>query len=281
MAARSVDTLLRDAIDYAGMFAPASLDADAAERAYARHRGGDHRWITGAFVVAADRLAELAPTTRPLSVVTTAGSPADVERVLRRGDRGGIAALEFRPLPAPQIASVAAAAPRDIACFFEVPAGGELEIRLDAIAKCGGLAKIRTGGVTPEAFPSAAAVYGFFNACAERGVAAKATAGLHHALTGCYPLTYEPSSASAPMYGFLNVCTAAALVHAGSDEDEVCAALHESTAEAFAFEEDGMTWRTHRFSVEHLKSVRESVFRSFGSCSLREPIDELTRMQLL
>ena len=152
---------------------------------------------------------------------------------------------------------------------------------LDAVAACGALAKIRTGGLTPDAFPHAPSLYRFLRACRDRGLAAKATAGLHHAVSGCYPLTYEAASASAPMYGFLNVCTAAALVHMGATEDDVLRALNESSSAAFRFDDEGMEWRGRRFSTNDLRAMRQALFRSFGSCSLREPIDELTLMRAI
>ena len=70
-------------------------------------------------------------------------------------------------------------------------------------------AKIRTGGVSADAIPSAAQVAEFLAACAEAKVPFKATAGLHHPLRSVQKLTYEPGSASALMHGFINVFVAA------------------------------------------------------------------------
>jgi hypothetical protein len=77
------------------------------------------------------------------------------------------------------------------------------------------------------------------------------------------------------------MAAAAALVHAACPREEVIAVLGESSPDAFAFDEDGMAWRGHRISTDDLRTTRQALFRSFGSCSLREPIDELKRMQIL
>jgi len=192
-----------------------------------------------------------------------------------------IAALELKPVAPEQVAEICAAVSDDIEAYFEIPVDHDLERRLDAVAAYGALAKIRTGGLTPDAFPHASAIYRFLRACRDRGLAAKATAGLHHAVSGCYPLTYEAAGASAPMYGFLNVCAAAALVHMDATENDGLRALSESSSGAFQFDDEGLEWRGHRFSTNDLRAMRQALFRSFGSCSLREPIDELRLMRAI
>jgi hypothetical protein len=281
MAAETVEAMLRGMVDYAGMFPPAGLTLGDATAVYARHRDSAEAWLVGSFVVAAERLADLDPATGPLSVAVAATSPAALEPVLRTATRMTMTALEFRPVRPREIAALAAAVPAHIQAFFEVPPDDEVDRQLDAIAACGAAAKIRTGGLTPDAFPSAPAIYRFLRACADRHIPAKATAGLHHAVTGRYPLTYEAGSASGGMYGFLNVSAAAALVHTGSSRDDVLAVLEESSPGAFQFDEDRMGWRGRQISTNDVRAMRQTLFRSFGSCSLREPIDELKRMQLI
>jgi hypothetical protein len=281
VAASSVDVLLRGIVDYAGMFPPARLDAAGAEAEYARYCASQEAWLVGAFVVAADHLTHLSPATVPLSVVVSDTAPAALDRLWNGAAAASIRAVEFRPAPPALITQLAAAVPKPIQAFFEVPAGDDMGRRLDAIAACGAAAKIRTGGVTPDAFPGPEAVDTLLRGCAERGVAAKATAGLHHAVAGDYPLTYEPQSASGTMFGFLNISAAAALVHAGRARNDVIEVLRESSPDAFRFDENGMTWRGDRITLNQLRTMRQTLFRSFGSCSLREPVDDLKRMRLL
>ncbi|MEX2325390.1 MAG: hypothetical protein WD553_01255, partial [Gemmatimonadaceae bacterium] len=144
----------------------------------------------------------------------------------------------------------------------------------------GARAKIRMGGVTADAFPAPDDVVAFLAACAERRLAFKATAGLHHAVRAEYPLTYESGSQRVTMYGFLNVFLAAAALLAGAKADEARAILLESDLSAFRFDDGGVTWRERRLSTEALARSRE-LATSFGSCSFREPVDELLAAGLI
>ena len=83
------------------------------------------------------------------------------------------------------------------------------------------------------------------------------------------------------MYGFLNVCLASALVRSGAALEEVADALGESSADAFEFREDALVWRQRTMETTALAETRRRLFRSFGSCAFREPIEELAALRLL
>jgi hypothetical protein len=137
---------------------------------------------------------------------------------------------------------------------------------------------VRTGGVTVDAFPRSGKLLDFIVGCRRERVPFKATAGLHHAVRGSYRLTYEPNSPAGTMYGFLNVFLAAALVWAGDDEATALALLEERDASALAFSDDAITWRGRRITAEELRAARDAFAISFGSCSFREPVDQLARL---
>src|ERR1039457_1561226 len=59
-------------------------------------------------------------------------------------------------------------------------------------------AKVRTGGLTPEAIPSAEALGDFLGEAASRHIAFKATAGLHHPIPSRPPPPHAPASPVAP-----------------------------------------------------------------------------------
>ena len=145
----------------------------------------------------------------------------------------------------------------------------------------GARAKIRTGGVTADLFPSPEALADFLLQCAQRKLAFKATAGLHHAVRGVYKLTYEPDSACATMHGFLNVLLAACLAWYGGSRAQVRATLEETHAAAFRFDDAGVAWHGHRLSNAQLAAAREEFIVSFGSCSFEEPLQELRKLELL
>ena len=73
------------------------------------------------------------------------------------------------------------AIPATLDRFVEIPLDGTRDAWLDAIAEAGCSAKVRTGGLTADRFPSPASLAALLAACAHRGLPLKATAGLHHA----------------------------------------------------------------------------------------------------
>jgi hypothetical protein len=248
-------------IDYAGLFPPAGLPMEDAVRNYERYRRSGHAFALGRFVVPADRIGEV-PDDFPISVVgLTNAAPAD-------------AVLEVKAASAEDVDRIGEAAGKRAVradrrtTYVET---NDLGL-LGRIAHRGLRAKIRTGGVTPAAFPAAGDVAQFMRACRDAGVAFKATAGLHHPVRCLGPLTYEPNAPTGTMHGFVNVFLAAAMLdHA----DEV---LREEDPSAFSFDDDGVRWRDTRVSKEHLAGVRQSFAISFGSCSFEEPIADLQEL---
>jgi len=165
--------------------------------------------------------------------------------------------------------------PRTFTPYFEIPTKGDVGRLVRKIAMVGARAKVRTGGVTPDSIPPASDVIGFIAACRREAVPFKATAGLHHPIRGPYRLTYAPDSPVGTMYGFLNVFVASALVNEGESEDVAVAALEESDPHAFVFEDDAIVWRGKRLASREIEQSRRMLAISFGSCSFREPVDEL------
>lgn len=301
-------TLLATAVDHAGLFPPAGLNMSAAVADFHERRHGEHAWMLGSFVVPASRVGELAAAVRervgsaeataegshaaraepwPLSVIVEsavegAGVIEDVRR--RHADDLRVAALEVRPLEAEVIRGGGRKPPSkalgEVAVFYEVPLDERMETRLDAVASVGAHAKVRTGGVTAEAFPTTAALVGFLIACAERAVSFKATAGLHHPFRGRYPLTYEPGSTCGTMYGFLGLALVAALIHPRAVNEREASALLAGGPEDLDVMADALVWHGHRLTTEELERAR-GFFRSFGSCSFDEPVAELQRAGLL
>ena len=302
-------TLLATAVDHAGLFPPAGLDMSAAVAAFHEHRSGAHAWMLGSFVVPAGRLEELAdavearrvaaegrargaapesPDPWPLSLlVASSEEGAEAMDAVRRrfADSLRVAALEIRPVGAEAIRErhehVSGQSAEGVHVFYEVPLDEHMGARLDSIASVGAHAKIRTGGVTAEAFPSRGALVRFLRACAERDVAFKATAGLHHPFPGSYPLTGEAGSACGAMHGFLSLALTAALMRARGVGDTEATASLAAGAGDLAVLDDGLSWRGHRLPSPEIADLRRDFFRSFGSCSFSEPVEELREAGLL
>lgn len=290
--------LLEGIVDFAGLFPPAALAMPGAVRNYAHYRAGGTGWMLGRFVCPADALELFSRQADPLlprdagaipwRLAATASSDidADVAAMAAFNERhrvcfeecGAIVdTYEVRVASEQELAAVDAHVPRDIVTYCEVPLARAGEL-LPGIAGIGRRAKMRTGGLTADAFPPPHAVVAFLQGCLEHGVAAKATAGLHHAVRGAYPLTYAPDAPTGTMYGYLNVFLAAALLADGGDAALAACLLEESDPSRLAVTESQVTWRAPQrpVSIDRrvLQRVREQVLVSFGSCSFTEPVDE-------
>lgn len=248
MLARSLQTLLGRLIDYAGLYPPASLPMELALANYRRYRDGEHAWMLGRFVVPAARASEV-PDDVPASVVGVDEIKAETEEDVHRIGRESVGRT----------------------VYVEIT---DLDL-IEHLSLHGLRAKIRTGGVTTDAFPSSADIAEFMRRCASYGVAFKATAGLHHPLRCVRPLTYEPSAPKGTMHGFLNVFMAAAILPRAE------AILEDDDAGAFAFDDDTASWRGHSVLTEDLAKLRDEFAISFGSCSFEEPVNDLKELRWL
>ena len=241
--------LLEGLIDHAALFPPASMrmrDALAEDRAA---RNSEYAWILDRFVCPASRLGEIQGLTAPVSVVIDGELPT-------RAD-----AIEM-PLDAPRPDSKEllrmAESLREISdeVYFEllleerwrdsVPAA------IGAIAAVGGRVKLRCGGLT---VPSAEQVALVLVACRAAGVVLKATAGLHH------PLRREGE------HGFLNLLCAAAFAHCrGANARSLTEMLNAETLAGLPLDD---------LDADEAREARRRLFKGFGSCSWREPVDAL------
>ena len=247
--------LLSRLIDHAALFPPASLPMDAALEVDRAARATPHAWMLHRFLVPASRLAELpAGFDPPLGVVVDVDAlgplSAQVDVVEARLERG--AAVEGVKVPV----------------FLEVWPGDEE--KLDAVAERGAGAKVRCGGPTPDMFPSPAELAAFVCGCRDRGLAFKATAGLHHPIR------------DGIVHGFLNLLGAAVLAHAdGADPRDLVAVLLEEDASALAVTDEAFTVRGRAFGAEAVAAARERLFTGYGSCSFSEPVEDLRGLRIL
>jgi hypothetical protein len=132
-------------------------------------------------------------------------------------------------------------------------------VPLDEVAARGARAKVRCGGAR---VPPGGELAAFVRGCRERGLAFKATAGLHHA----YPT-------EAGEHGFLNLLAAAVF----GDEEGALAAGPSS----FELDERSFRWDGREAGPELLADVRRRLLTSIGSCSFFEPVGELRDLGML
>ena len=299
VAPSSLRVLMRGVIDYAGLFPPASRPMASAIGEYARHREEPSAWALGRFVLPAARLEEFEEAAQAdipregvkswaLSALLGSDIEEDVARLetfnsLHRDARAGAVLVDTVEIKAHTPRDVERAAElldRRFDTYMEVPVSADPAELIAAIAQTRAKAKIRTGGVTPDAFPSSGQVARFIVRCLGHDVAFKATAGLHHPVRAVYPLTYAPDAPEGTMFGFLNVLVAVAALHAGLPQQSVSAILEERDPGAFHFDENGAEWRGAVLSRDALERARGSM-TAFGSCSFNEPVRDLQAMGLL
>ncbi len=250
--AGALEALLAKLIDYAGLYPPAALPLAIVCERYAGFLASPEGWILNRLVLPAAKLAE-------------AKLPSAARVTLLVDSEPG-------PLPE-QVRTLETRLPHGLSLptYCEAP--------LDQITRA--FAKVRTGGLTPDAIPSSADVAAFLCRAAQLRMPFKATAGLHHPVRSERPLTYALDSPRAVMHGFLNVFVAAAFAWDGLEHAAVLDILEEREAAAFEFSQRDLQWRGRVLSVAQVRAARRDFAHSFGSCSFEEPVTELRELELL
>jgi hypothetical protein len=299
----AVRSLLDGILDYAGLFPPAKLDMAPTVRNFAAYRTGPDGWMLGRLVLPVARIEEFeaaaggllpvvsGPTDDdawPITALTVpAGDAAfarDIEAIEAFNERhsakgaGGavIDCLEVKVASAAEVDAAIDQVPDELFPYFEIAAEPDPRGMVAALAGLDVGAKIRSGGLTPEAHPSPQAVARFVVACALAEVPFKATAGLHH------PLRHEAKDVGCRQHGFLNLFVGAAMVWNGKlDEAGLAELLADEAYGSFRFADDGCAWRDRRLTVAELRAARDGFAHAFGSCSFEEPLADLRALGAL
>jgi hypothetical protein len=250
--AGSLRALLSNVIDYAGLYPPAELPLPIVIERYRGFLASPDAWILNRLVLPAGKLAEAVIGDHWRITLLVDAEPGALPRQVET--------LETK-----------SAHRLSLPTYCEAP--------IDEIHDA--FAKVRTGGLIPDAIPSSAAVADFLYRAAERSLAFKATAGLHHPMRSERALTYASDSPRATMHGFLNVFTAAAFAWAGASRERLVAVLEDTEPENFRFGHDAVEWRGHALPVEQIAGARRDFAHCFGSCSFEEPVSELRELELI
>jgi len=250
--AAPLQALLSKLIDYAGLYPPAALPLRIVLERYRGFLASPDAWILNRLVLPLAKLRE--------------ASMEDNWRIT--------ALVDDEPGPLPrQVETLEVKLPHRLSLptYCEAPIGQIADAYI----------KVRTGGLTPEAIPSADEIADFLCDAAARRLPFKATAGLHHPLRSLRPLTYAQDSPQAMMHGFLNVFLAAAFAWHGTKRGVILEILNETEAGAFEFGEKAIVWGGHRLSTQQISEARRDFAHSFGSCSFEEPVTDLRELDLL
>ncbi len=304
MPAASLRTLLANSVDYAGMFPPCSLGLEPALRNQAEYVHSPDTWMLGAFVLSVQqfdatrqllsefdaqhplRVAALGPKTASVDTFLEAVDDADAAiRSLSRHnvDLIAISHLEMFLPHDVDVASLkdAKSILGDLPVFWEAPPDRAeqtiallAEFNSDADLATFGY-KLRTGGVTADAFPTSMQIAKALVTPATHQLPIKFTAGLHH------PLRQYREEVQTKMHGFLNVLGAAVLAAEHRwDTNQTAMMLEDENVDSFSFTDDFFAWREWRIDTKRVQYRRRFVV-SFGSCSFDEPRDDLRSLGFL
>ena len=225
MAAASLRALLAHSIDYAGLFPPCSLDLEPALKNHARYVRLHDRWMLGAFVLPVERFdaaKEFLPEFDPLRPLRISALGPKIEN-----------ATAFREAVEKADAAIRSLATHNVDLVsinqleMYLPSGVDLALLKEARSIIGSLCrrlgkalresrriellaehnsnadaptfgyKLRTGGVTADAFPTSMQIAKALVTPATHQVPIKFTAGLHH------PLRQFRDEVKTKMHGFL------------------------------------------------------------------------------
>jgi hypothetical protein len=199
-------------------------------------------------VVPAGRVPELPGDMPPLSAVLP-----DVAGAGSLEGDGRVDAVELkldgaRPRSADLLAACRELEPLGVTTYFELVLDdawrNSLPAAIGAVAAVGGRVKVRCGG---DHVPSVDQLALVIASCREAAVRFKATAGLHRAVR------------HGEEHGFLNLMAAVT-----APRERIAAVLAEEDAEAL-----------------DVRPESRDLFDGFGSCSWREPIDDLRELGML
>lgn len=277
----SVPPLFSSLFDDAALFPPGNSPMTEAVTGHLRYRQDWYADLVARFVCPAGRLSELdgalAAVGSPAQAsaleisMTVAGGPAELAPALMAAEacprlRTGAVELPVSATELPAaLDELGRTAQRGITVFVEI-AVSQVTRELAAALRQAGLGlKLRTGGGAAAAFPDTGSLAQAIEAAVAAGVRFKCTAGLHNALG------HVEEATGWAYHGFLNVLLA---VHAaqsgGSPAAEV---LASRDAAALAEQARGL-------SAAEVTALRTG-FASIGSCSVVEPLTDLTDLRLV
>src|SRR5437763_5934320 len=306
MFAASLGALLTHSIDYAGMFPPCSLELEPALRNQAQYVRDPDTWMLGAFVLPVEKFdaavgnLSLFDQEHPLLISALGAKTANVGEFIAAlkiaADK--IRSFSAQHVPLVSIRQLEMILPDDVdreslakvgsafeglklQAFWETPVDSAEET-IALLAEHNSTAgaplfgyKLRTGGVTADAFPASAQIARALVTAATHQLPIKFTAGLHH------PIRQFRDEVNTKMHGFLNVLGAAVLAAEHQwDADKAVTMLEDEDPQSFSFTDHLFAWRDWKIDIERLQYRRKFV-KSFGSCSFDEPRDDLRALNLL
>ena len=283
--------LVAGLVDDAAIFPPGNAPLADAVPAHVRHAASSYGFVVGPFVCSdralpdLSRLLEAEPPEQPLPLtLVVVGGAGAIEPALTWAGRDpylDVRAVESALRDEDDLAHNAArvvtvldlALPDGVDAYVELPrltgpepTAGWLNAA-DAVAEAGHRLKFRTGGESKEAHPDETELATVIDAALDRQTAFKCTAGLHHGVR------LTAGDTGFEQHGFGNVLLATGALLDGAARDAAAAVLEDRDTDAVG--------KALRGLDEAAAARIRSWFRSFGSCSIDEPVADLTGWGLL
>jgi hypothetical protein len=304
MPAASLRALLAHSIDYAGMFPPCNLELEPALQNQAQYVRSDDAWMLGTFVLpvgqfdAAKQILSQFDPQHPLRVSALGPRTENVAAFCEGLEETAesIRSFSAHNVDLLSVVQLEMFLPHDIElallretrfvignlpAFWEAPAQRAektiallAELNSDVDKPTFGF-KLRTGGVTADAFPTSQQIAKALVTPVTHQVPIKLTAGLHH------PIRQYRDEVQTKMHGFLNVLGAAVLAAEHKwGAHQTATMLEDERADSFSFDDEFFAWREWKIDIKPLKNRRKFV-TSFGSCSFDEPREDLRALNFL
>ncbi|HWY51257.1 MAG TPA: hypothetical protein VNW72_07215 [Chthoniobacterales bacterium] len=302
MSAASVRALLVRSIDYAGMFPPCDLELEPALKNQAQYVRAPDSWMLSTFVLPVTKFSDAAAFVsqfdkqHPLRIsalgakaenakdfLSELKNAAEIIRSFQKQHLDLVSVVQLEMLAPPDVdlaklnEAAGLLADLKLQTFWETPAESAAQtIALLARAKQPAFGyKLRTGGVTVDAFPNSVQIARAILGSTKHHVPIKFTAGLHH------PIRQFRDEVKTEMHGFLNVLGAGVLsAEHHWDEAQTIEMLEDQRSSSFEFHDTVFAWRDWEITLDRIKARRKFV-TSFGSCSFDEPREDLRGLDLL
>lgn len=283
LASEPLSPLFEGLFDDAALFPPANTPMRQALELHGHHLRSAHADLVASFVCPSTRLIELSEAVAAGDLdsvavsLTLPGGRSELAEALRStADYPWLrlAAIEL-PVPAGELSEAlddlrTVADTRGCAVFVEVPVADLTTAITDELAGSGLGLKLRTGGATTEAFPGDDVLAAAISTAVRSRVPFKCTAGLHNALG------HRDAATGFDHHGFLNVLLAVHAAQTGSATVQAHVTVQNQLA---ARDPDAVASRVRALSPENIRTIRAQ-FRSIGSCSIDEPLADLTTLGL-
>lgn len=311
----SLDALMNQVIDFAGIFPPGNLPLGQAIKNYRKYLDGNDVWMLRSFVLPIAKLPELDKYMElfsidkklDLSLVVSKSESADefnktcednsikLQDFLNKfPDKLTVQSLEI-PLPPVEITENTLKDASRIANKFNAQAFCEMTKPLsdDWVKQMSAVMesihefnsenrgsklgyKLRSGGIKAHLFPTTEQVANTLTESIERDIPIKFTAGLHH------PVRMYRNEVKTKMHGFLNVFLGYIFQASYNlNVAEVEEILKEEDENNFVFSDKELKWKNYKVSIDEIETIRANQLSSFGSCSFDDPRGDLRDLNIM